>query len=82
MVPASGTVVEQLLMSRMSVCVEMKEYLTTIGKTITSTVVDQILALKLRAEQRVPEVKDVLLNFVSDHVEMSEYPQRIRVSVE
>ena len=70
MVPASGTAVEQLLMSRMSVCVEMKEYHTTIGKTIMSTVVDQILVQKLRAEQRVLEVKSVFLNFVSDHVEM------------
>ena len=70
MVPASGTAVEQLLMSRMSVCVEMKEYLTTIGKTTMSTVADQILALKLRAEQRVLGAKSVLLNFVSDHVEM------------
>ena len=70
MAPASGTVVEQLLMSRMSVCVEMKEYLTMIGKTIMSTVADQILVQKLRAEQRVLEVKDVLLNFVSGHVEM------------
>ena len=72
-----------MLKTRGFVCVAiMKLSHTMIGTMTISTAVDQILALPLRAVQRVPRDKHVSLDMNPGRVEIYEYPQTRRATVE